>query len=346
MIPETMRRTAVTLTIGGCGAALAALAEMPAAPLIGASLATSAAAWGGLRLALDSRLRDAGVLVIGLSLGSGFGADALDHAGEWALSLVLLCLSILATLLVSRWLLVRFWRKDRMTALLATSPGTMSLALSIAAEGKGDATTIVIMQAMRLLILAAVLPLLVAGAGAGAIATVHREEFDIAGFGLLALFGTGVALILKRAGFPAAFLAGGMIASAVAHAGGIVHGLSPYALLFAGFTITGSVIGSRFSAIKVSAVLQLLRATFATVGTAALVSAAFAAVVSVLTGLPIGQVWIAFAPGGVEAMAAIGLAMGFNPAYVALHHLVRIGFLIVLLPILSRGEIRSARSAK
>ena len=44
------RQLALTLALGLAGAGLATAAGLPAAALIGATLATSAAAWGGLRL--------------------------------------------------------------------------------------------------------------------------------------------------------------------------------------------------------------------------------------------------------------------------------------------------------
>jgi uncharacterized membrane protein AbrB (regulator of aidB expression) len=54
--------------------------------------------------------------------------------------------------------------------------------------------------------------------------------------------------------------------------------------------------------------------------------------------MPFGQVWVAYAPGGIEAMAAMGLALGYDPAFVATHHLVRILLVIGLLPLLIRGR--------
>ena len=96
------------------------------------------------------------------------------------------------------------------------------------------------------------------------------------------------------------------------------------------------MVGSRFSGIGFGAILQLIWATLATVGAAAAVAGCFALLVARLTGLPPAEVWVAFAPGGVEGMAAIGFALGFDPAYVALHHLARIGLLMLLLPLLTR----------
>lgn len=50
-------------------------------------------------------------------------------------------------------------------------------------------------------------------------------------------------------------------------------------------------------------------------GVSALISLVFAALVAVKTALPLGQ--LCAPPAGVEAMAAMGLALGYDPAFVA-----------------------------
>lgn len=334
--PPTPSRTALTMAIGLAGALIAVWVNLPAGALIGAAIATSAAAWSGLHPCVDQRLRDGGFLIIGLSLGSGFEAGVMDQAGDWLFSLAMLCASVIVTTFGGRWLLMRFWRKDGDTALLSVSPGALSLALLLAEDSKAEITTVVIMQAMRLLILAAVLPVMLSALGATGDGSAARagEALSPLVLALLGLCGMALSLLLKRGGLPAAFLIGGMAVSAAAHLTGLVHGAPPVWAIFAGFWVAGSNIGSQFSGISLRSVFALLKATLASVGLAAAFAGVFAIIVASVTGMPAGQVWIAFAPGGVEAMAAISLAMNYDPAYVALHHLIRIGFLITMLPVL------------
>ena len=56
--------------------------------------------------------------------------------------------------------------------------------------------------------------------------------------------------------------------------------------------------------------------------------------VSRMLDLPFGQVWVSFAPGGVEGMSSMALALGYDPVYVATHHVFRILLLIAILPVL------------
>ncbi|MCA0930674.1 AbrB family transcriptional regulator [Ruegeria profundi] len=336
MISKDLRLTTRTLAIGAVGAAVAALAGLPAAPLLGAAMATATTAWSGARLAVDTKLRNAGFLVIGLSLGSGIDSSAVTQLESISISLSLLCASVLVTLWLNRWMLMRLFTMPADTALLSSAPGTMSVALSIAVDGRGDPATVLVMQSMRLLGLACVLPLLFYVFGTSY--TVAYPQGNL-GFGALvglASVGLAVSLALARLGMPAAFLVGGLVVSAAAHLLSFVEGYPPAALLTAGLCVTGAAIGSRFSNMPLASILQLGWPTTAIVTVAAGVSAAFAGVVAVLIDVPMSQAWIAFAPGGVEAMAAIGFALGFDPTFVALHHFARIAILSVLLPLYLR----------
>ena len=78
---------------------------------------------------------------------------------------------------------------------------------------------------------------------------------------------------------------------------------------------------------------RLLKASLLVVFLSTSIAAAYAMVVSSILSMSYGQVFVAFAPGGVEAMAAMALALDYDPAFVAVHHLYRIILLIFFLPL-------------
>ena len=340
---DTMKdRLKATLTaglIGLGGATCAAFLHLPAAALIGSSVAVAVAATLGLRLALPQRLRDVAFGVIGISLGAGVQADALGQVGSWSLSLILLALSLLATLLIGAALLRRGFGMDAETAVLASSPGTMSSAIAIALEGHGNVTTITILQVMRLLVLVAVVPPLAAtldagGGGAAVPAAMHPAALLVL---LAATLGIGIAA--ARWKVPAACLLVGMVLSATAHVADVAHGPAPAWAIFGAFVVTGTAVGTRLTAISPRDLMAMGRAGAVMMGTTVAVSLVFASASALVTGLPWGQIWIAYAPGGVEAMAAIGLALGYDPAFVAIHHFARIVILLFLVPFLLRRVV-------
>ena len=59
-----------------------------------------------------------------------------------------------------------------------------------------------------------------------------------------------------------------------------------------------------------------------------------AVLASELVGLPPAVLLLAFAPGGVEVMAAIAIETGLEPAFVAAHHVFRLLALTVIVPVM------------
>lgn len=65
-------------------------------------------------------------------------------------------------------------------------------------------------------------------------------------------------------------------------------------------------------------------------------SVGFSYLLSSLLGLEFLPVLLAFAPGGVAEMCLIALVLNIDPAFVALHHLVRITFILLAAPLMGK----------
>ena len=116
----------VTLTIGACGAMVATAAGLPAAALIGSTLAVSTASFCRLPTSVPLWLRNMAFAAIGCSLGSGVNADFLELAVKWPLSLGGLVLVMGVILFSSSWVLTTFFKQSKITAILAASPGALT----------------------------------------------------------------------------------------------------------------------------------------------------------------------------------------------------------------------------
>jgi uncharacterized membrane protein AbrB (regulator of aidB expression) len=51
-----------------------------------------------------------------------------------------------------------------------------------------------------------------------------------------------------------------------------------------------------------------------------------------MVNLPIAELWLAYAPGGVETTAILAMALGLDAAFVSGHHVARVTFLSVIVP--------------
>lgn len=327
----------LTLVTGFTGAAIAFYAGLPAAALIGSAVAVTLASLGNLTRSLPGGFRAIAFSIIGSSLGSSLTRDFVSQAIHWPLSLLILTICVVTILFSCGFVLIRVFNQSAETAILASSPGALGYTIAIALEGVGDVRSIVVIQSVRLLLIITFLPVVIdyfsglpGGANVGAPVMPSMPVFD---FLIIFLITLVLGWLLEEKRVPAAYLLVGTLVSGVAHLLGLVEGRPSSMMLFIGFTITGTIIGARFSTISRGELKRLLKASLVVVCLATSIAAMFAFLVSSLLKMSYGQVFVAYAPGGVEAMAAMALALNYDPAFVAVHHIYRIILLLFTLPL-------------
>ena len=123
-----------------------------------------------------------------------------------------------------------------------------------------------------------------------------------------------------------------MTFSTVTHLSGLVQGHVPLWASIPAFILMGTLIGSRFAGLSLQALRRAFGAGLAVTLIAFLVTIAFSLLLVQIVDLPLPQVLIAFAPGGVESMAAMAVIMNADPSFVGAHHIWRLVILTFLAP--------------
>lgn len=327
-------RLAVALGVGGFGAAVAFALSLPAPFLTGPAIAVTLAGLAGMAMEVPARVRDAAFVVLGVSMGTSVTPDVLVAARTWPASFVLLFAALVAILWVSRSMMARLWGADRRTAVLSAAPGHLSYVLGLADANGLDIRMIGIVQSIRLLLLTLAVPPLVMALESDLAAAAPTRADMAPGWLAASLAAAALAgLVLKRLRLPAAYLLGGMAVSTLTHLGGVVAGHVPQALVIPAYVLLGTLIGTRFSGVTLRELRAAAGAGLALTGMAVTIALAFAFAAASLTGLPLDQTLIAFAPGGVETMSAMALLMNVDPTFVAAHHVSRLFFLTFLIPL-------------
>ena len=323
--------------VGGMGGALAYWLGFPAAWLVGSTVAVAFVSLTPLEPGVPAPLRNLAFAIIGASLGSGVDAETLSQASKWSVSLAMMLVGIPVMMAATYQYLHRVVGYDSGTALLSASPGGLSATMAMAAQGYGDIQRIALIQCFRLLFLTAALPHLIAPLMPVA-SSLPTPDPDMALPALASILALALLFgwLADRARIPAAYVISGVLVSAVLHAAGIVEGAIANWIMAPVFIVIGGIVGSRFVGFGIRDIMAGFRHGLVFVVIAGIVSGLFAVVTANLVGLPLGQVWVAFAPGGLEVMAAMALAFDFDPAFVAFHHLVRIIGLALFLPLVVR----------
>ncbi len=335
---DDWRAAALTLLVGGGGAGLFWLIGFPAAVLTGPAAAVSLATVLGLRSFIPDPVRDACFLTLGISIGSTVTPEVLATALTWPLSLVVLTASLLVSIYLVRQLLERGFSFDPMTALLASTPGHLSYVMGLSTDIKADVPRVALVQSIRVLMLTLLVPVLIVWWGAeGTAPTLHSGQIGLAPLLILFVLSFGVGLVFRRWNIPAPFLLGAILISAIGHGSAMTPGALPPWLTTSAFVIMGALIGTRFNGITGAQVIAALAAGVVATLVACIIAGACALLAAGIVGLPPAALLLAFAPGGVEVMAALAIETGLEPAFVAAHHVMRLVILTILIPVLLRG---------
>lgn len=322
----------MTCLLGTIGGGCCYLAGFPAAWLSGAMVAVSIAALLKVPTHMPNRIRDGAFVVMGISMGAGVQPEVIARIGEWPVSLFGLALVVVGVTLAG-FLVLRFvagWSAE--TAYFGAIPGALSYVIALASERSADLPRIAASQSMRLFVLVAVLPMVISAnspqIGAGAAIGGEPPFVDLLIGGPFCLLASWIAVRLR---VPGGWMTGAFFTSAFFNASGLLHvGLSG-ALLVPCYIILGAMIGCRFASMTMAGFLNLLWGSLGAFAAGFSVAALGAYGVSIVLDIPFGQVLLAYAPGGLEVMTFLSFMLDMDPAFVAVHQLVRyIGMVLVL----------------
>ena len=319
-------------------AALAAFLNIPAGWLCGSLAMSAFLSFTGRSALMLPDLRDFAMVLSGLSIGLSVTPETVARFATIPLSLTIMIVAVVVITSSSALVLMRLFGWARLDACLASAPGALSTILMIASEKNADLPKIVIVQLFRLFMLMAVLPSVVT-AGYGHAAPPPRQDLVLLsaeGLALVCGFGLVAAYVLMRLRLPAPILLGAMLAAGFMNGSGIVAGQMPPLLSDLSFALVGWFIGERFRGVRLRDVRALTGPMCASFLITICVALAFSELVVWISNFPQAEALIAFAPGGVEAMSILALALQLDSVFVASHHIVRFVFIGLALPILIR----------
>ena len=327
-------RVLETVVIGAAGGVLFLWAHLPGGLISGAMIAVGVAAIAGRPLVMSPILTQTVLVLLGISLGSLASQELLQHVSAYPLSIGLLALATFCSTLGSSLYLQRVHGWDRTSAFLAGSPGALSQITILAAERGADVPAIAVVQTMRVIILTAALPLLLALTGMARAASPALAVKIASPLELIALVAASVAaaLLLRLIKFPASWMFGAMLGSSVLHGAGLVEGGLPTWVRGMALVGIGALIGARFARMKAKTLLSHVNAALGSFAVAIMVSAIFVGVIVMTTHVRFADVVVAFAPGAMDAMLALALTLHIDPIFVGAHHLARFVFVTIATP--------------
>ncbi len=324
--------------LGALGGAIFHVLGLPAAWLSGAMVLVAVAVLSGVPCGMPNGLRDALFVVLGLTMGSGVKPETIARIGEWPVTMALLVVSVVAILGATYLFQRRIAGWDKPTAYFAAIPGALSYVMILTLSyPRADAMRVAMAQSFRVFVLVAILPAIIVGSdthGLGLPPQVDPLSPEM--LALLAAAGLAAGYAFTRAGVPAGWLTGPFFLSAIVNAAGWMQVELPQWLSLPALVGLGCVIGCRFTNLAPREFARMLGVSLGAFIVGMSIATAISGLIWAVFGLPFGQLLLAFAPGGLEAMTLLAFLLNLDPAFVAAHQLVRYVGMVLLLPLITR----------
>ncbi len=311
---------------------------------MGGAVSTAIAGIAGFKPSIPNGLRDAGFVVVGMTLGTNVAANSLDLVGQWPITLIGLSVALVLMVVLSSLMLHHLFHFDSATAYLSSFPGHFSLVLSLSESGYGKTSEIAVIQSMRILLLTTLVPIFARLVSTSDLSPLPTgPEMAFLPLVLLLVASTAGGFLFQALRVPAGFVLGPMVVATSAKLMGLYDGRLPTLMTAAGYVVMGALIGSRFFGASFADLKRMggagVMMTMVCIGVVSLMSATL----EPFTGMPFGQIWLGMAPGALESMGALGIALGFDTAFIAAHHTAR--FLLLSLSIPSVALLLGKRQA-
>lgn len=342
---DKLNKLAFGLFVGAIGGFVAEYFHVPLAWMLGPLFFCMAASVAGLPVLVPMWLRGNFMLIIGLFLGESFQGMEVEAILRWPVSMA----GAVLYMPIATWLAYLYYhylvREDRMTAICSAIPGGLTAVVLISGSLGADERNVALAQSLRIAFVVCMAPVVAFGlmGYAPPAENMYEGQTLISLPDLALLVGSSLALmwLLRNSGIPILPMVCPLIASAVLRLGGFIDGVMPHWLVEVGLLVLGAGVGTRFAGIPLRRLLSFGALTFG--GTAVLmgVAAVLAAIVSAITGLEYIALLLAYAPGGVAEMSLIAVAIDADSGFVAVHHIVRIVFVMISVPLLATWVARS-----
>ena len=339
---------AAALAIGAAGGAVCRWVGTPLPWLLGGMMATAAAMGLGVRVAgrpLDfpQGPRLGFITVIGVAIGGSAEPGMWTQLGDWWRSLAAVGLFVALAQLANYQLFRRLAGYDRPTAFYCANPGGLIESLQLGEEAGGNVGLLTVQHFSRIALTVTFVPLIywaLRGEAVGSAAGVVLGD-EAAPIGPLDIAILGACAVLggwggRLVGLPAAIITGPVLLSTLVHGAGLTNATPPGWLISVAQLVIGVGLALRFQGMTRRLLAQGIGMGALSVGVMLSIGGGIAWALS-LTGEHAFQVLLmCYAPGGVVEMGLIALSLGVSPIMVTLHHIVRILFTVIVVPMVGR----------
>ena len=313
--------------------------NIPLAWMIGPMIAVSVAALNGFKIFMPRLALSSILIVLGLHIGNYIDQNLLNQMVNWIWTTIIMFGYIIVSILIVSKYLQKFSGYKQKTSIFSAAPGALGPLLILAEYEKSDLSQVATAHLIRLIIIITLFPFIIVSLSDSDILEIQKFNYMAQNhWDLVILIIASIIFIFffDKAKVPAALLSGTLVASGILQIFDIASYKLPDASINFCLLILGASVGCRFANKTVKEVANNsfhgLVATILLVllGLVAAFIATFFVDNNFLTLV------LSFCPGGIYEVAVIAIAFDLEPDFVAFHHIIRLLFILFIVPVAIR----------
>jgi uncharacterized protein len=286
-----------------------------------------------------------GQAITGVAIGTFLQADTLTGLGTRWVAVVLVSIGTLAVTIAAGVVLARFAALDRPTASLGMVAGGASGIVAMADDLGGDDRLVAFMQYLRVLVVTVLTPLLVPLVFNGDASASTAGEGPLLGTASGWALTVGASLAGAFAGvrlrLPAPVLLGPLLLSSVLTLAGATDGVTvPPLVREVGFALIGLYIGLRFERDTIRRIARVLVPVALSIAGLLVACFLLAWLLTLTTGEPLLDAYLATTPGGLYAVLPIAYGSGADTTFVLAVQGLRLLAMVLAAPLVVRWLVR------
>ena len=311
--------------------------NIPLAWMLGPMIVTSIAALSGLKVKMPKIALSSILIILGLHIGNYIDQNLFSQMINWIWTSVIMFVYIIVCIFIVSKYLQKYSGYGQKASIFSAAPGALGPLMILAEHEKTDLSQVATSHLIRLIIIITVIPFIIVNNAVTE--TLVVDNFNYMSQNHLNLLFLIIAslifiFIFDKIKIPAALLSGTLFASGLLQVTDIASYKLPDASINFCLLILGASVGCRFAEKTVKEIannsLHSLVATTILVllGLVAAYVATFFVDTNILTLI------LSFSPGGIYEVAVIAIAFDLEPDFVAFHHIIRLLFILFMVPII------------
>ena len=329
----------IVIIISIPSAIIADFFKIPLAWMIGPMIVTSLIALKGFQVIMPKLALSLILIILGLHIGNNIDQNLLNQMVNWIWTSIIMFFYIIVSILIVSKYLQKFSGYKKKTSIFSSAPGALGPLLILAEYEKSDLSQVATAHLIRLMIIITLFPLIIVNLHP--VEAIELEKFDYISQNhwelvLLIIISLLFIFLFDKFKVPAALLSGTLVASGILQISDIASYKLPDVSINFCLLILGASVGCRFAGKTFKEVAN--NSFHGLVATILLVLlgliAAYLATFFVDNNFL--SLILSFCPGGIYEVAVIAIAFDLEPDFVAFHHIIRLLFILFIIPVILR----------